>query len=156
MPGKPSSASPQFRAFMAPNGSPGPRGPKNLLILSEPHVNRKGRSSWPSHNFNSAYIQWLWGYWCELITEPDLCTAHLDSRNSNKPLRAGLHPLCQTNNVENLSHLHKIQAALIQEGSYYVMWPQRVQHLFQGDFSQVQSFCMTHQPTWPMTVKAVL
>ncbi|VCU40713.1 Bgt-50456 [Blumeria graminis f. sp. tritici] len=45
MPGKPSSESPQFRTFMAPNGSPGPRGPNNLLILSEPHVDRQGRSS---------------------------------------------------------------------------------------------------------------
>ena len=66
------------------------------------------------------------------------------------------HPLCQANDVENLSHLKKFQAALVQEGSYYEIWPQRVQHLFQGDFSQVQSFCMTHQPTWPMTFEAVL
>ncbi|SZF04108.1 unnamed protein product [Blumeria hordei] len=156
MPGKPPLSSPQYDNFMAPNGSPGPRGSNNLLILSEPHVDRKGRKYWPSHNLNSAYIQWLWNYWCELVTETDLCEASLDSRNGNRAFRAGLHPLCKTNDVENLSKLNLIQAALVQEGTFYELWPQRVQHLFQGDFSQVQSFCMTHRPTWPMTVEAIL
>ncbi|VCU39280.1 BgtAc-30016 [Blumeria graminis f. sp. tritici] len=115
MPGKPSSTCPQFRAFVALNGLPGPRGPNNLLILSESHVDWKGRSSWPSHNFNSAYIQWLWGYWCELTTETDLSMSHLHSQNGNKSFRAGLHPLCETDDIENLSYLHKIQAALMQQ-----------------------------------------
>ncbi|VDB86330.1 Bgt-50417, partial [Blumeria graminis f. sp. tritici] len=57
IPGRPTSLNPQFSAFIAPNGSPVPRGLNNFLILSEPHIDMKGRKSWPSHNFNSAYVQ---------------------------------------------------------------------------------------------------
>ncbi|KAI0993739.1 hypothetical protein K3495_g14445 [Podosphaera aphanis] len=156
MPGKPGSTFTKFRTFMAPDGSPGPRGPNNLLILSEPHVDRESRKSWPAHNLNSAYIQWLWSYWCELVAESDLLISHLDSRNGNKPFRSGLRPINKTSDIENLSLLHQIQAALVREGTFYELWPQRVQHLFQGDFAQVRSFCMTHRPTWPMTVEAIL
>ncbi|SZF04485.1 unnamed protein product [Blumeria hordei] len=53
-------------------------------------------------------------------------------------------------------HLQEIQSALVQEGSFYHLWPQRVCHLFQGDFEQVNAFCKTHRPTWPMTIEAVL
>ncbi|RKF58283.1 hypothetical protein GcC1_183031 [Golovinomyces cichoracearum] len=156
MPGKPGSTFTKSRTFMAPYGSPGPRGPNNLLIFSEPHVDRESRKSWPAHNLNSAYIQWLWTYWCELIAESDLLISHLDCRNGNKPFRSGLRPINKTSDIGNLSLLHLIQATLVQEGTFYELWPQRVQHLFQGDFAQVRSFCMTHRPTWPMTVEAIL
>lgn len=105
MPGKPSRLDLRRNIFSAPQGSPGPRGPNNLLILSEPIVDREARKSWPSYNLNNAYIQWLWIYWCELITETDLCQSHLDSRNGNRPFRPGLVPLKRTNDVENLIHL---------------------------------------------------
>ncbi|KAI1005703.1 hypothetical protein K3495_g2512 [Podosphaera aphanis] len=115
MPGMPGSTFTNFRTFMAPDGSTGPRGPNNLLILSEPHVDRESRKSWLAHNLNSAYIQWLWSYWCELIAESDLLISHLDSRNGNKPFRSGLRPINKTRDIENLSLLYQIQAALVQE-----------------------------------------
>ncbi|POS82447.1 hypothetical protein EPUL_005804, partial [Erysiphe pulchra] len=105
---------------------------------------------------SSEYIQWLWKYWCELIAESDLDLTTLDVRNSNKPFRTNLKPLTRTNDVENLMHLQEMQSALVQEGTYYQIWPQRVCHLFQGDFKQVNTFCKTHRPTWPMTIEAIL
>ncbi|RKF58279.1 hypothetical protein GcC1_183037 [Golovinomyces cichoracearum] len=99
MPGNSGSEFPKFRTFMAPDGSPSPRGPKNLLILSEPHIDRESRKSWPTHNLNSAYIQWLWSYWRELIAESDLLTSHLDSRTRNKPFRSGLRPINKTSDI---------------------------------------------------------
>lgn len=34
-------------------------------------------------------------------------------------------------------YLQEIQSALVQEETFYQIWPQRVCHLFQGDFKQV-------------------
>ncbi|SZF00425.1 unnamed protein product [Blumeria hordei] len=156
IPGLQSTWDPNKGPFRAPPISPGPRTKKNLLCLSEPMVDRSDRENWSSYNNNSQYIQWLWKYWCELVTESDLDRNILDVRNSSKPFRPGLKPLSITNDVENLMHLREIQSALVQEGSYYYLWPQRVCHLFQGDFKQVNAFCKTHHPTWPMTIEAVL
>ncbi|RKF53320.1 hypothetical protein OnM2_106030 [Erysiphe neolycopersici] len=73
-------------------------------------------------------IVWLWKYWSELVAEFDLDPETLD----------------------------EIQSAIVQEETYYQLWPQRVFHLFQGDFRQVNTFCKTLRPTWPMTIEAVL
>ncbi|RKF82327.1 hypothetical protein GcM3_026035 [Golovinomyces cichoracearum] len=156
IPGLQSTWNPARGPFRAPKRSPGPRNERNLLCLLDPNLDREDRKTWPLHNSNSEYIQWLWKYWCELVAESDLDKSTLDVRNSNKPFRPGLKPLLRTSDVENLLHLQEIQSALMQEGTYYHLWPQRVCHLFQGDLKQVNSFCRTHRPTWPMTVEAIL
>ncbi|KHJ33835.1 hypothetical protein EV44_g3268 [Erysiphe necator] len=156
VPGLQSTWNPVRGQFKVPEKSPGPHTKTNLLCLSEPNVNRLDRQSWASYNSNSEYIQWLWKYWCELVVECDLDKYILDVRNSNKPIRPNLKPLTITHDVENLMHLQEIPSTLVQEGTYYHLWPQRVCHLFQGDFKQVNSFCKTHRPTWPMTIEAVL
>ncbi|POS82376.1 hypothetical protein EPUL_006235, partial [Erysiphe pulchra] len=142
--------------FKAPEKSPSPRTKTNLLCLSETNVNRLDRQSWASYNSNSEYIQWLWKYWCELVVECDLDKTTLDARNRNKPIRPNLKQLSVTHDIENLLYLEEIQSAFVQEGTYYHLWPQRVFHLFQGDFKQLNSFCITHRPTWPMTIEAAL
>ncbi|KAI0993668.1 hypothetical protein K3495_g14516 [Podosphaera aphanis] len=156
IPGLQSTWNPARGPFRAPKRSPGPRNETNLLCLSDPTLDREDRKTWPLYNSNSEYIQWLWKYWCELVAESDLDKSTLDVRNSNKPFHPGLKLLSRTSDVENLLHLQEIQSALIQEGTYYHLWPERVCHLFQGDFKQVNSFCRTHRPTWPMTVEAIL
>ena len=156
VPGLKSTWNPKKSPFRAPHMSPGPRGKTNLLCLSDPNVDRKARKSWTLYNKKSEYIQWLWKFWCELVVESDLDQSTLDVRNSNKPFRPGLKPLTNTNDVENLMHLQEIQSALVQEGTYYHLWPQRVCHLFKDDFKQVNAFCKTHRPTWPMRIEAIL
>ncbi|POS83624.1 hypothetical protein EPUL_004458, partial [Erysiphe pulchra] len=136
VPGLQSTWNPDRGQFKAPEKSPGPRTKTNLLCLSEPN--------------------WLWKYWCELVGKCDLDKTTLDTRNSSKPIRPNLKPLSETHDIENLMHLQEIQSALVQEGTCYHLWPQRVCHLFQGDFKQVNCFCKTHRPTWPMTIEAVL
>ncbi|POS84414.1 hypothetical protein EPUL_004845 [Erysiphe pulchra] len=79
-----------------------------------------------------------------------------DLTEFNTPLRTNIKPLTKTNDVENPIHLHDIQSALVQEGTYYHLWLQRVCYLFQGDFRQVNTFCNTHRPTWPKTIGAIL
>lgn len=130
IPGLKSTWNPVRGLFVAPANSPGPRGKTNLLNLSDPCIDRENRSSWASFNSKSEYIQWLWKHWCELIAESDLDHRNLDSRSSHKAFRSGLKPLVRACDVENLLNLQKIQTALIEEGTPYDLWPQRVCHLF--------------------------
>ena len=133
---------------LAPDNLPGPRRPNNLLNFHYRQAKDLSRVDTPRY---STYIKNIWP---EALAPEELC-------EESRPIKNSVHKFAFTDelkdaSVDNWQRLYRLQRVLFNEMTPYQSWPSRIIANLSGDFDTVARFIRYKNPSWLLTVEAIL
>lgn len=141
---------------LPPPSAPGRRDFCRSLILEAQEDDEPGTNDWESSNYNGSYTWWLRYLWRDICLPGQIQEAPFSLGVSTAPDISLTLSLSDVANVENLNILFNAQVKLRQQRASYDSWPSRAAAMFSGDFIDIYYYIHRQNPTWPMTVEAVI
>ncbi|TQS33409.1 hypothetical protein Golomagni_06248, partial [Golovinomyces magnicellulatus] len=133
---------------LAPDNMPGPRRPNNLLNCQDLKVEDLSNADTPTYEI---YVKSIW---------PEALSSGEVNEELRLPKNATHKFSCMDNltdaSADNWQRLHNIQRSLFNEMTPYRFWPSRIVGNISGDFEAVAKFIRYKNPTWLLTIEAIL
>ncbi|KAI6245635.1 hypothetical protein HI914_06232 [Erysiphe necator] len=131
-----------------PNNMPGPRRPNNLLNCQDLRPENLSGADTPTFEI---YIKSIWP---EALSSGEVNEELRLSKNATHKFSC-MEELKDAS-ADNWQRLHNIQRSLFNEMTPYRFWPSRIVGNLSGDFDTVAKFIRYKNPSWLLTIEAVL
>ncbi|KHJ31229.1 hypothetical protein EV44_g3412 [Erysiphe necator] len=133
---------------LAPDNMPGPRRPNNLLNCQDLRPENLSGADTPTFEI---YIKSIWP---EALSSGEVNEELRLSKNATHKFSC-MEELKDAS-ADNWQRLHNIQRSLFNEMTPYRFWPSRIVGNLSGDFDTVAKFIRYKNPSWLLTIEAVL